>query len=46
MVVKRLLIAFLAVGLLQVAQAAPSNAILGWSQCEKMWSAIDSEESI
>ncbi len=44
---KRLMVvALLAVGLSQVVTAPPSSAIFGLSQCEKMWSAIDAEESI
>jgi hypothetical protein len=44
--VKQIIGLTLAVIVLQIGFAPPSQAIFGLSQCEKMWSAIDAEEDI
>ena len=43
---RRVLVVAVVIALLQVAYAAPSSAIFGLSQCEKMWKAVGAEEAV
>ena len=43
---KRGFIAIILISLLQITYASTSHAVLGWSQCEKMWKQIDLEDAV